>query len=122
MPRIAVYGVGLGLGVCSGWLLIKLRHELGDGGVGFGDFNAVEFSQDFVERPGQELAAGRAVGLQVALVVDGLEIILVVLQVHLAVQYDGIIVLTECLRLRAGVMEAFRKKVISAARARKVRE
>jgi hypothetical protein len=55
---------------------------------------------------GQELAAGRAVCLHVALVVDGLEIVLVVLPVHLAAYYHGIVVFAEGLRLRAGVVEA----------------
>src|SRR2546425_4453468 len=36
------------------------------------------------------------------------------LQVHLAVHYDGIVVLTECLRLRAGVVEAFGEQIATA--------
>jgi hypothetical protein len=46
--------------------------------------------------------------LHVALVVDGLEVVLVVLQVHLAIQDDRVVVFPQRLRLRAGVVEAFR--------------
>jgi len=55
----------------------------GDGGLG--EIDAVELFPDFIERPGQEVPAGRAVRLQVAFVRNRLVIVFVVLQIHLAV-------------------------------------
>ena len=80
---------------------VELGNQFGDGGVGFGEVDAVEFSSDLVQRPRQDLAAGRAVCLHVAFVIDSLEIFLIVLQVHLAAYYHGIVVFAERLRLRA---------------------
>src|SRR6266566_7806835 len=111
--------MGEGSGI---WLVaLSFGQELRDCLVCRGQVDSVEFSSDLVQRPRQDLAAGRAVCLHVAFVVDSLEIILIVLQVHLAAYYHGIVVFAELLSLDAGVVEAFREQIAAAVWTGKVR-
>jgi hypothetical protein len=59
-------------------VFFEFVHEFGDDGGGVREFRAVEFAANLIERPRQELLAGRAVGIHVAFVVDCFVVILVV--------------------------------------------
>jgi hypothetical protein len=73
---------------------------------------------DFVEGPGQEPVAGRAVRLEIAVMLDGFVLACFVSQKELVAHDDCAVVLSEAPRLRTRVVKSLGKEVLAAAWAR----
>src|SRR5712692_2355363 len=107
------------LRACDLRVSLQFRQELGDGGGSVGELDAIELA-DLVERPREEFFATPAVGLQVALMVDGIQSFLIVIHVEVVVHNVGAVVFVHSGGFGAGIVETFGEEIYSAAQAGQV--